>query len=101
MLDLPRLDLRLQPLLLSALLASVSVFGLGACTRGIRPNPEQPLAVAVKTVVADIATQLGQGKRVLVIDPFLDAKTGQQNRACERAQSGSRRTCRKTSRAYR
>jgi outer membrane protein OmpA-like peptidoglycan-associated protein len=80
---------RLKLIVCTTCLIGLGTAPLAACTRGIRQNPEQPLPAAIKSIAADIANQLGrtQGKRILVIDPFLDGRTGQQIRASERVQS--------------
>jgi outer membrane protein OmpA-like peptidoglycan-associated protein len=73
--------------LLIILLTSLAALGGTACAPAARPDTDMPRAVY--DVVMDLSQQLGptqQAMRTLVIDPLLDARTGQQTKAAEQVE---------------
>jgi outer membrane protein OmpA-like peptidoglycan-associated protein len=72
-------------------LAAVALLALVGCYPApATPPPDQDLAHAVQHITDDILHQLGPealAQRTLVIDPLLDARTGQQTGASVRTQA--------------
>src|SRR6266478_6838907 len=73
-----------------AILAALALLPSGACLwpPSGKPPPDPDLAHGVERVVNDIVHQLGlfDTSRILVIDPLLDGRTGQQTGASEGVQ---------------